>query len=42
MYNDDVHDLSTKVITVACTVLHAPVQVCLGALHCTLVLVMYI
>ena len=37
----DVHDLNAKVITVACTVLHAPIQVCLGALHYTLVLVLH-
>lgn len=31
----DVHDLTLKVISTASAVLHAPVQVCLGALHCT-------
>jgi len=31
----DVHNLTAKVISTASAVLHAPVQMCLGALHCT-------
>lgn len=31
----DVHDLHAKIISTASAILHAPIQVRLGALHCT-------
>ena len=37
----DVRDLDQKVISTASAVLHAPVQVCLGALHYACVSVTY-